>query len=812
MEIKDYWQNQLEKGEKLFTEGEIKKAFDFFIELLNKRKESLKGDENDACLSDIYSDCGICLKNMGDYEKAEKYYKKSYEIKVNLGQTDSESYLLVCINIAEIYKNQGRYFESEGIYLNLMKNREKYTSKHIYYLTSNLNSLYIRMGSSFEKGIEPLYYALKKIVKTHGYKNLYFCNILNNLSVIYRNRGDLETAERLLNKSLGVLDDLNSRHRYLAVLKFNLSKIQMQKKNWDTALALITEVMSLINPEFWKGTIFAEMMANLSDIYENRGEKELAIEYLRKSVEIFENLNVETFDYAIALLKLNCKENDLTGVLNSSEMINRFASKILRGLSKNDKLTLLENIKKSNDLLINFIANTPKLEAGAVTKLYSSMAQRKGISSAIENTEEIRLGYDSDEYRKLKSEYAGKILFNCEEKAEEVQSRIAYLERSIRTIESENTRLKTKAESEYSCTADLMNNLPQYTILFDYHVYRDERSGKNRLVCFTADYENNFRFINICDLCLIEDKINEYFENFKKADNCYSKELFGILFGKTDISGYENIIICPAGILCTFPFDALELCNGRFLIEEKKLFHIYSLNSLQHFSECQRELKTVHTVSNSDFAFENPYGKSFRNLENVSGEYEKMRELFEAKGISLHSLNSKSELLSTNIGSILHFSSHGHMFEKNDIPYDFKTFIFMSTVEEQLEITLDNILCQDDISYMDLRETDFVFLAACFSGTGTIHSTEGVLNFARCFINRGVASVITSLWNIPDMFAKEMVIDFYDMLLNGENVFESLRNSKINMIRKLRNEYGNSPGFYWSFFTLYENPFYSIKK
>jgi tetratricopeptide (TPR) repeat protein len=125
------------------------------------------------------------------------------------------------------------------------------------------------------------------------------------------------------------------------------------------------------------------------------------------------------------------------------------------------------------------------------------------------------------------------------------------------------------------------------------------------------------------------------------------------------------------------------------------------------------------------------------------------------------------------------------------------TWIQNKSLREEAE---DGILTAEDVSIMDLSNTELVVLSACETGLGEVLRGEGVFGLRRSFILAGAKTLVMSLWKVPDEQTKELMVDFYKRLLSGKPRAEGLREAQLTMKEKYPNPY------YWGAFICQGNP------
>ena len=111
---------------------------------------------------------------------------------------------------------------------------------------------------------------------------------------------------------------------------------------------------------------------------------------------------------------------------------------------------------------------------------------------------------------------------------------------------------------------------------------------------------------------------------------------------------------------------------------------------------------------------------------------------------------------------------------------------------------LGGIMTANDISRLDLSNTDMVVLSACQTGQGKATS-EGLYGLQRAFKKAGVSTIIMSLWKVDDKVTSEFMTIFYERLADKDNNWNK-RKAFEEAKEIIRKEHPDP--YYWAAFVM----------
>ena len=239
--------------------------------------------------------------------------------------------------------------------------------------------------------------------------------------------------------------------------------------------------------------------------------------------------------------------------------------------------------------------------------------------------------------------------------------------------------------------------------------------------------------------------------------------------------GTQALLIVPHGGLHYLPFAALH-DGQRFLLEKHAIRITASTSALQY----------LHRPAGATRAPALILGNPTRDLPSAELEARRLGRLLTGSQVLIGTQATRKALLAAAPrAGTLHIA--GHAVFDTDKPLESKLILAPDGAD-------DGEFRIGDIYGLDLA-ADLVTLSACETGLGRITDGGEVMGMIRGFFYAGAASVLASLWEVPDDETALLMENFYSNLARM-NKRDALRNAQLTLTRR------SAQPFFWAAFYL----------
>lgn len=336
-------------------------------------------------------------------------------------------------------------------------------------------------------------------------------------------------------------------------------------------------------------------------------------------------------------------------------------------------------------------------------------------------------------------------------------------------------------------------------------------TGDNQLLAFVLDKDmEQPATVVMCDL-------NQLKAMEADAQFLGKAEAGAAIWGKLQqhFAGKKRIFFSPDGALNRLAIEYLPYQGSLF----SEQFDVYRLSSTKELCYSHQHTKPANAALFGDINYEDEATQSrttqrslasvrgvdegFPRLANTLREMNEIQSILKAHGVKnakpfRNTEASKSAFLSLTDSKVhlLHIATHG-MYKDEKKATEAESMQNSLLAFAGANIDDRGIVTAADIAQMNLRQCDLVVLSACETGLGKLGG-DGVFGLQRGFKNAGAHTLLMSLRNVNDESTAEMMIHFYQHLMNGSSKREAL----VKAQQDIRQQGWQDPLFWASFILL----------
>lgn len=728
-------------------------AFEYYKKSYDTFKKLPSGKENMAVSSNNMANC--CLLK-GNYNDALKYAARADRIVAsnNFAKKLKTTYISVLSNKGKAYMKTKKYSKADSVFRVLLD----------------------FMNKEFKPN-EP--------VKSESYiniaNNFYQQNILDSALVYYKNAEDIFEKNTKISEALAKI--YAKKGNFKKAVYYSKKNIYQNTKNQNNNL-LTTDNFTDNFKGFNATMLTAE---NLLKLYNKTG----------KTANLNESIKFSMLSNSLAIKHLN---NTLIGA-NDENLSNNFHKLARIGIDANYKAYKLKKTDKYTNNILNLLTHATAFklnsEVNQITNKEGNSSEQILLLQKIRHNENLLLALKQKPNAAIEKKISNK-LFELRNKAFELSYK---LQNSNQSFDSKNMFTDIK----YQEIQDVLHNNESLIAYFNKDgQFFSILIGKNKIKLNSINADNE-----------IDKAIKDYYRAIKTGSSKLKKisqKLYSylILPFEKDIKNSKKIVIIPDGKLTQIPFEALynkEAKKGYYLIEKYSISYNYSIFLWLKNRKKQRKKRALSfvgfapvfsqeeaTVNNlNPLSYNRDLQSNYSEIIDINKlkplpyseqEVIKINELFAKNNkdskIYTHKNATEQNLkLNSNKYSIIHIATHGFSSKKDP---KFSGLFFYKNPNSK-DVTNDGFMYSGEIFTMK-QMADLVVLSACKTGVGKLVEGEGMMALPRAFIFAGTPNLIVSLWKIHDQKTKDLMIDFYKILLSGKSYSKALRGAKLIQIKK----------------------------
>lgn len=795
----EYFHFQDSKSIVEMKEGNLREAQTFRSKDLEESlREKLQGEP----LAKFLQNRGVDYLAANNYEKAEEYFKESYEIRLEYWGENHLALAESKMNLGYLYSARLEFNKGEKLMREALKIRENCYGT----LNNEVAKSYAELGNcltnkgDYDEAKICIQKALDIYEKLFSNSHPMYLNTMYNLGCLYDEMGDQKMAESIINDVyVKTLKILGNEHPLLKIDRFQIASFKVRNEMYKEALDLYKQTKSLDD----------------------------------KIIE-------ETFFFGGEQQKLSIMDK----IFYDVDKIFSFIVKYLP--TDSDAISFgMDLILQRKGLVADIITSQNKLYKPNSDALSEGLLQE--LTDLKRELSQLQLqGFETLSVSEYKNSF-DKYNKSIKELEETVSQNITS---DLYNIIFKND-IRELVSSKLEANDVLIEFMKFKRFKFIANKYADDEYFA--LLQFSND-PDNIRCISLGSADTIDTLIKDVLANILsncELDKSVSNDLMKPLKSLSsillqpilrNIDSCDRLYLVPDGELFRLPFEALLTDDGKFAIEKYQIVYLNSGRDLvsKHGGRDESNFTESAIIANPDFNLgEKPTNKKnkkeftrlglklAKDLPWTQDEADNLSKILKVKPITQQDA-SKKRILELTSPKYLHFATHGIFMPKETGLENLGTLLLgsenlsyhqLSTIQNPMlrsglvlagfnawlsfkevpEEMGNGFLTAMDIAQMDLTGTRLVVLSACESGLGDIDNGEGVFGLRRAFKIAGARRLVMSLWEVEDKETQQLMTDFYSCL-HEDNItfYEAFRKTQLKFIH----ETSRNPYFWAAFIFL----------
>jgi CHAT domain-containing protein len=259
----------------------------------------------------------------------------------------------------------------------------------------------------------------------------------------------------------------------------------------------------------------------------------------------------------------------------------------------------------------------------------------------------------------------------------------------------------------------------------------------------------------------------------------------------------RQLLVAPDGQLNLVPFAALRDEAGRWAVETRTVSYLSAGRDLVRLQQRLAPKGPAVVVANPAFD-QQVVGKAvaqgrrsadagtltFAPLPGAEAEGRKVAPLLPGARLLVGPGAGEAVLKGLHAPVVLHLATHGFFLPDtagHENPL-LRSGLALAGANQKTDGAEDGLLSALEAAGLDLWGTELVVLSACETGVGRVHTGEGVYGLRRALGLAGARTQVMSLWKVDDEGTRDLMVDLYRRLGQGEGRAEALRQAQLAMI------------------------------